>query len=163
MALRLARAELRSTAAARAGGRASFDEVVAARRELQRAKLTARSAAADVRTRRQRLGAARAELPTTADPARRPLVREWETHDAVVARWMEYETDPGRAISFPAMSDARTPATAAFLTAMRRAQELRPLATATKIAPEDFSAYRDAVSELRRALDIAERAAGVRR
>lgn len=69
---------------------------------------------------------------------------------------MEYETDPARQIAFPAMSDSNVPTTAAFFVAVERARDLRPHG---RVTPAEFTAYRDAVADLQRAFDVAERAA----
>ena len=88
-------------------------------------------AAAMLRLRRANLSADRAALAVrTTDPAQLPLARLMAGDDAVTARWMEYETDAARQLAFPAMSDARVPQTAAFLSEHRTARALRP-ATAT--------------------------------
>ena len=56
------------------------------------------------------LRAARATVPHVGtDPAEFPLAKVVAAHDAVLARWMEYETDPAKPIAFPQMSDGRSP------------------------------------------------------
>ena len=87
-----------------------------------------------------------------------PLERLQARHEALLARWMEYETDPARAIAFPAMSDGRQPATALFLAALERARDARPRPD-TRVTAEDFATYRVAVDELERTFDVAERTA----
>lgn len=131
-----------------------------ARRELQEAKLAQKSAALVLRARRARVKATTAQYhaASSADPL--PIERLYRAHDAVIARWMQYETDPAKAIAFPQLSDTREPATLAFFHAYRTAQERRPASARDKIAPEDYLAYRDAVAALEAAFDEAEQAAG---
>ncbi|MBS1674387.1 MAG: hypothetical protein JSS74_10525 [Actinobacteria bacterium] len=76
-------------------------------------------------------------------------------HDAVLSRWMAYETDPGLLLAYPSMGDARDPSTGAFLHAMAQARDARP-APAARVTPAEFGAYRDAVARLRRTFDTAE-------
>src|SRR5690606_32261249 len=118
-------------------------------------QLAARAAAARVKASRVRVSSERSSMSTDGMP---PLERLRGRHDALLARWMEYETDPARAIAFPQMSDGRQHATAAFLVALRRARDAR-LSPDSRNSPEEFSMYRAAVEDLERAFDIAERAA----
>lgn len=157
-ALKIARADLARVLAERAAQRASAEQVASARRMLRERERDAKAAAADVRARHVRLNAARAAIPAGSAP--RPLERLHAEHDAVVARWMRYETDPALQISYPAMTDVRRPATAAYLRASGHAAEMRRAATG-KITAAEFAAYRDAVAELERAFEAAEHAAKV--
>ncbi|WP_309102137.1 hypothetical protein [Microbacterium sp.] len=158
MAVRIARADLARITADRAAHRATPEQVASARRMLRERERDAKAALADVRARRVRLNAARAAIPAASAP--RPLERLYAEHDAVTARWMQYETDPARLIAYPAMTDVRQPATAAYLRAVAHANELRRTAGA-RMTPAEFAAYRDAVAELERAFEIAEHAARV--
>lgn len=155
VAARVARAELAGLVAARAAGATDAAAVVDARRAVREAELTARAAAAAVRARRAQLEAARAELAIGADPQRRPLPRTFAAHDAVLVRWMAYETDPGLLLAYPSMRDPRDPSTSAFLSAMAAARDARP-SPAARVSPAEFGAYRDAVDRLRRAFGAAE-------
>lgn len=155
-AVKTARAELAHVAAERAARRATAEQVASARRLLREADRDAKAAAADLRARQARLAAARAAIPSASAP--RPLERLRAEHDAVVARWMQYETDPALQIAYPAMTDARRPATGAYLRAAGEAAEARRTAGDAP-TPAEFSAYRDAVARLARALDVAEHAA----
>lgn len=157
-AVKVARAEHARTVAERGASRASGTDVASARRALKQADHEARAAVADVRARRIALTVARAELPAAAQHDRYPVARLRRTHDAVLARWMQYETDPARQIAYPAMSDGKNPATAAFLTALRRASQARPLIDAA-VTVEEYSEYRDAVAALERTFDVAEHTA----
>ncbi|MEO2135021.1 hypothetical protein [Microbacterium sp.] len=155
-AVRVARAELDRLQAERTTGRASAAEVAAARRELDRATDEVRVAAATARSRRAHVSAARAALPPVGDDAHLPLARVMSAHDEIIARWMTYETDPARLIAFPAMTDARQPATAAFLAADQVARQHRPATAHARVAPARFTAYRDAVAAAGRAFAVAE-------
>ena len=155
VAVRVARAELTGLVAGRAAGATDAATVAEARRLARDAEQRSRAAAAAVRARRAQLDAARAELAIGADPQRRPLPRTLAAHDAVLTRWMAYETDPGLLLAFPTMGDARDPSTHAFLTAMAEARDARPAPTA-KVTPAEFGVYRDAVDRLRRTFGLAE-------
>ncbi len=152
---RIARAEAARVAADRTASRADAEAVASARRALREAQRAARAAAAQVKASRVRLSIERSALSSGGTP---PLERTRARHDAVLARWMEYETDPARVIAYPQMSDGRRPATAAFLDALQRARDARPSAE-HRMTAEEFSAYRRAVDDLERAFEIAERAA----
>lgn len=160
-AVKLARAEHARLVAERTASRATSAEVASARRTLQKAERDAKAADAEVRARRVQLKVARAEIPLPSKHERFPVARLYRAHDAVTARWMDYETDPAKLIAYPTMSDGKDPATAAFLSAMHQARELRPT-TGTRITTEEFAAYRDAVAHLERAFDVAEHAARAR-
>lgn len=165
-AARVARAELARVQAERSAAHASAADVTAARLELQSAQREARAATAAVRAGRARVTAARAALSHAARGASAteelPLARLTAAHDAVTARWMEYETDAARVLAFPAMSDARQPLTAAYLTVRAEASSLRPTPTQvarSQVTAAQFAAYRDAVQRLERAFDAAEKEA----
>lgn len=160
-AVKLARAEHARLVAERTAARASAADVASARRVLKTAEQDARAAAADVRARRVYLNVARAEIPLASKPERYPVARLHRAHDAITARWMDYETDPAKLIAYPTMSDAKEPATAAFLSASRTAQELRP-AVGARTTTAEFAAYRDAVAQLERTFDVAEHTAKAR-
>jgi hypothetical protein len=131
-----------------------------ARRQLQEAKRAEKSASLMLRARRARVRATTAQYhaASAADPL--PIQRLFVAHDAVVARWMSYETDVAKAIAYPRMSDTREPATLAFFRAYREAQRLRPASARERIPPERFLEYRDAVGAMAAAFDEAERNAG---
>ncbi|MFE1664749.1 hypothetical protein [Microbacterium sp. P02] len=156
VAVRIARAELAQTQGEKAASRATSTDVATARRLLQTAQANARSATAAVRTRRLQVTAARAALPSTTDAAALPLAKLVAEHDAVIARWMDYETDPAKLISFPAMTDPRVPSTAAYLRVYAETQQLRPATPRSPMTPPQFAAYRDAVARLQHAFDTAE-------
>ena len=153
---RVARAEAARIAADRAASRTDAVAVASARRALREAQLASKAAMARVRAARARVSAERSSLASAAEL---PLDRLRARHDAVLARWMAYETDPGLALAYPAMSDGRQPHTAAFLAAVERARDRRPASEGARITASDFSDYRRAVDDLERAFDVAERSA----
>lgn len=160
-AVKLARAEHARLVAERSASRATSAEVASARRVLQQAERELKAADADVRARRVRLKVARAEIPTSSKREHFPVARLNRAHDAVIARWMEYETDPAKLIAYPAMSDGKDAATAAFFAASRVAQDARP-AEGARVTTAEFAAYRDAVAHLERAFEVAEHSAKAR-
>ncbi|HKP06520.1 MAG TPA: hypothetical protein VJU58_04635 [Microbacterium sp.] len=85
------------------------------------------------------------------------LERLFAEHDAVTARWLEYELDVAKIIAFPAMSDGRQPLTAAFLRAKRIADGLRPASAKARLSKEQLAEYRNAVADFEVAFDVAER------
>ncbi|MDQ1082409.1 MULTISPECIES: hypothetical protein [Microbacterium] len=95
--------------------------------------------------------AAAAPAPITDDQR-----RVTEAQDAVTHRWLEYELDAAKLISFPAMSDGRQPLTAAFLRAKKAADNLRPRDGETLLS-ERLREYREAVTDYEVAFDVAER------
>ncbi len=154
---RVARTELARLEAERVAGRATVAEVAAARAHSQIAQRDAKAAVAGIRARRAQLSAARAMLPhAAADPTKQPLARLMAEHDAVTARWMEYETDPAKLIAFPAMSDVRVATTAAFVAERERARGARPPSATARIGLTQYTTYRDAVRRLERAFAVAE-------
>ncbi|MFD5224726.1 hypothetical protein ACFWHT_03805 [Microbacterium sp. NPDC058342] len=155
-AARVARADAARVVADRAASRADTAAVASARRAARDAQLTARAASARVRAGRARVAAERSAL---ASATVLPLDRMRGRHDAVLGRWMEYETDPAKMLAHPAMSDGRQPATAAFFAAVEAARDLRPGQTEVRVTAADFAAYRRAVEALEHAFDLAERSA----
>lgn len=158
MAAKLARAEYARIAAERSARRATPEQVAGAKRMLRDRENDAKAAAADVRAKQVRLNAARAAIPAASAP--RPLERLQAEHEAITARWMRYETDTALQIAYPAMTDVRQPATAAYLRAAGSAVDARYAASA-RATPAQYAAYRDAVAELERAFEAAEHAARV--
>jgi hypothetical protein len=127
-----------------------------ARRRLADIKLAERSAALKLRATRGRLKASVVRYRTTTRGAPLPIEELVARHDAVTAKWLEYETDAGKALSFPQMLDPQHPPTLAFLRAQREAQTLRAEATQDKVTPATFLAYRDAVQAAEAAFAAAE-------
>jgi hypothetical protein len=95
---------------------------------------------------------AAASGPSTEDL----LARAMADHDAITARWLEYELDVAKMIAYPAMSDGRQPLTAGFLRAKKVADRLRPDPSRTP-TPERVKEYVDAVTDFDVAFDLAER------
>lgn len=128
-----------------------------ARRRLQVAQHEVKASVADMRAHRAAVHAARATMPAPGSAREKePLVRLMREHDAVMVRWLAYETDPALAIAYPAMSDVRNPALSAFLQAQSQAQWLRPSASDARTTPSAYAAYRDAVRRLRETFEAAE-------
>lgn len=158
--VKIADAEVMRAQAERAASRVSSDAVSAARARLTAAQRELRAASAEIRARRAAVRAAKSMLPAIrAGSAPLPVARLFAEHDAILQRWMAYETDPALRIDYPAMSDPRSPLLAEFLRAQERAQWLRPSSTTARLEPADFLAYRDAVRALHHAFERAERAA----
>lgn len=128
--------------------RAKHREMTARRRHKEQLELLqARGLATDA-------GApAPAAIAAPGDDARARLT---SAHDAVTHRWLEYELDAAKLISYPAMSDGRQPLTAAFLRAKKVADNLRP-AEGETLSAERLREYRDAVTDYEVAFDVAER------
>lgn len=158
--VKIADADVVRAQAERTASRGSSEAVSAARARLVAAQHALRAASADLRARRAAVKAAQAMLPAIrGGSAPLPVDRLLAEHDAVLARWMAYETDPALAIDFPGMSDPRSPLLAEFLRAHEKAQWLRPASAQTRLEPADFLAYRDAVRRTVNAFDHAERIA----
>jgi hypothetical protein len=158
--VKIADAEVVRAQAERAASRGSSEAVSAARARLVAAQHALRASSAEMRARRAAVKAAQAMLPAIrSGSAPLPVERLLAEHDAVLARWMAYETDPALAIDYPAMSDSRSPLLAEFLRAHERAQWLRPASAQTRLEPADFLAYRDAVRHTVNAFEHAERVA----
>ncbi|KAA9106358.1 hypothetical protein [Microbacterium rhizomatis] len=154
----VAHAEVMRVQAERSARGGSDRDLASARHALQNARQNVKSANAALLARRASLRAARVSMPHVgADPSEYPLAKVMDAHNRVLARWMEYETDPAKLIAFPAMSDGRSPLMADFLREQSQAQWLRPASASVRMTPADFAAYRDAVRRLERAFDAAER------
>lgn len=135
-------------------------EMIAARQQLLDAKRREKSAAFELRASRTRVKAINANYHAASASDPLPIEKLYAAHDAVIARWMVYETDAIKAIDYPQLSDASNPATLAFFRAQRAATQLRPASAREKIPPQQFVDYRDAVRALELAFDEAERQAG---
>ncbi|MDN3495019.1 hypothetical protein QL996_03690 [Planococcus sp. APC 4015] len=102
-------------------------------------------------------GATQNASTASAESQATQLARLFAAHDAVTARWLDYELDVAKLIAFPAMSDGRQPLTAAFLRAQRIADGLRPPSPKARITPDELTEYRNAVADYEVAFDVAER------
>ncbi|WP_123696086.1 hypothetical protein [Agrococcus jenensis] len=158
--LKVARAELLRTQAEQAAARVGLGAVLEAKRRVQAAERGVKVAVAELKARRASVQAARATLPASRAPLEAmPLARLRAEHDRLTARWIAYETDPAKAIDYPVMSDASSPALQEFLREQRLALELRPASVDARMAPGDFATYRDAVRRATHAFEAAEHAA----
>lgn len=99
-----------------------------------------------------------AEAPRAVETGDDALKRTEQAHDDVTHRWLDYELDATKLITYPAMSDGRQPLTAAFLRAKKVADNLRP-APGEPLSPERVREYRDAVTDYEVAFEVAEREA----
>ena len=142
-------------------------EVLHAKAELKAAQAAARgrTGAIPIQTSPSATPAT-AAMPTTPQTASTTfaagstaaqLERLFAAHDAVTARWLEYELDVAKIIAFPAMSDGRQPLTAGFLRAKRVADNLRPPTVKARLTKEQLAEYRNAVADYEVAFDVAER------
>lgn len=106
-----------------------------------------------------RAGARQLPPPPTeqAQPSDELLTRLMADHDAITARWLDYELDVAKLIAYPAMSDGRQPLTAAFLRAKKLADALRPASADATVSEQRIGEYLDAVGNYAVAFDIAER------
>ncbi|SFR88901.1 hypothetical protein SAMN04487846_0293 [Microbacterium sp. cf046] len=135
-------------------------EVLHAKAELKAASAAARAPQAGaealpaITTPRATPPTARAGGATTQGTQ---LERLFASHDAVTARWLDYELDVAKLIAFPAMSDGRQPLTAAFLRAKRVADGLRPASAKARLTKDQITEYRNAVADYEVAFDVAER------
>lgn len=129
-------------------------EVLKAKAEL---KAAARGTALAVPTATPQDKSATNPPATAPDSSATQLERLFAAHDAVTARWLDYELDVAKLIAFPAMSDGRQPLTAAFLRAKKVADGLRPASPKARLTREQLAEYRNAVTDFEVAFDVAER------
>ncbi len=94
---------------------------------------------------------------TKPSPLPDQLTKIFTTHDAITARWLDYELDVAKLIAFPTMSDGRQELTAAFLRAKKVADSLRPASVDAKVTPDQVTEYRAAVTDFEVAFELAER------
>lgn len=93
----------------------------------------------------------------TGDAQRREIGRLLAQHDAIDARWLDYEFDVAKLLDFPTMTDLRDPLTAAFHRARSRAGLLRPAAGEDLLGDRaKLAEYRDAVHDYTSAFEVAE-------
>ncbi|UXW86138.1 hypothetical protein NFX31_00925 [Microbacterium azadirachtae] len=125
-------------------------ETLRLKSEIKAAQLAARGQIAPPVSPRQ---AARQQ----ENSAKELLGRLFAEHDAITARWLDYELDVAKMIAFPAMSDGRQPLTAAFLRAKKTADALRPTSADASVTEQQVSEYLDAVGAYAVAFEIAEK------
>lgn len=95
---------------------------------------------------------------TRPSPMPDQLAKIFAAHDAVTARWLDYELDVAKLTDYSAMSDGRNDLTAALLRAKKVADELRPASVDAKITPAQVAEYRAAVAGFEVAFERAEHA-----
>lgn len=157
--VRFAQAHVQQAQANRATRVAGIPTVADAKRALQQARQAQKNATLAVRSARTRIRAVQAQRHAEGRTQPLPLERLMHQHDAITARWLEYETDAAKALAFPQMSDAQHPATLAFLRAHSEAHRLRPASPKASVSPADFVAYRLAIRAAAHTLEEAEAAA----
>ena len=131
-----------------------------AKRRLHDAKRAEKSTALALRAARTRVKVSRVTYLSASASDPLPVERLFAAHDALTRRWMAYETDVVKALSYPQLSDPNNPATIRFLRSLREAQRLRPPSARERIPPQRFVDYRAAVAAAESAFDEAERQAG---
>jgi len=133
-------------------------EVLHAKAELKAAQAAARGTSVLLpASTAPATGGAAAHSSSGAAQGATQLERLFTAHDAVTARWLDYELDVAKLIAFPAMSDGRQPLTAAFLRAKRVADGLRPASAKARLTRDQLTEYRNAVADFEVAFDVAER------
>lgn len=141
-----------------AGGAMRRWDVLAQRRHARRLEVMKVKAELKTVTASTRVsGTGEPQAITKPSPLPDQLQSLFEAHDAVTARWLEYELDVARMIAFPTMSDGRQPMTAAFLRAKKVADRLRPTSADARVSTDQVSEYRTAVTDYEVAFDLAER------
>ncbi|MBN9176809.1 MAG: hypothetical protein J0I43_05510 [Microbacterium sp.] len=143
-----------------AGGFARRWEFSARSRHKRRLEILQAKAALKAATPPKQVAHAAEPKPITKpSPTQPQLEKLFAEHDAVTARWLDYELDVAKLIAYPTISDGRQPLTAAFLRAKKTADRLRP--TSPKAHPTDaeLAAYASAVTDYEVAFDVAEREA----
>lgn len=137
-------------------------EIIKAKGDAKAAQLAARAHPAAINPVTESVNAAMAAALGTAtveggESQAARIQRLFDTHDGVTKRWLDYELDVAKLIAYPAMSDGRQPLTAAFLRAKKFADGLRPASSKARLTKEQFTEYRDAVTDYEVAFDLAER------
>ena len=143
-----------------AKARAATPLAAEARRELQIARQSEKSASLALRASRSRVKAGYSQYRAASPHDPLPIERLWAEHDAVNTRWLSYETDVDKALKYPQVTDSRHPSTVVFLRAQREAIAKRPTLR-DRVTPAQYVEYRVAVRALQAALVEAERQAGV--
>ena len=81
---------------------------------------------------------------TKPSPTQPQLEKLFAEHDAVTARWLDYELDVAKLIAYPTISDGRQPLTAAFLRAKKTADRLRPANAKAHLTDAELAATEEA-------------------
>jgi len=143
-----------------AGGFARRWELGARSRHKRRLEILQAKAALKAAEPPKQVASASEPRPITKpSPTQPQLEKLFAEHDAVTARWLDYELDVAKLIAFPTISDGRQPLTAAFLRAKKTADRLRPATPKTHLTEQELAAYASAVTDYEVAFDVAEREA----
>lgn len=143
-----------------AGGFARRWELGARARHKRRLEILQAKAALKAAEPPKQVASASEPRPITKpSPAQAQLEKLFAEHDAVTARWLDYELDVAKLIAFPTISDGRQPLTAAFLRAKKTADRLRPASVKAHLSDDELAAYAAAVTDYEVAFDVAEREA----
>lgn len=143
-----------------AGGFARRWELGARARHKRRLEILQAKAALKAATPPKQVATASDPRPLTKpSPSQPQLEKLFAEHDAVTARWLDYELDVAKLIAFPTISDGRQPLTAAFLRAKKTADRLRPASVKAHPSEQELAAYSSAVTDYEVAFDVAEREA----
>lgn len=143
-----------------AGGFARRWELSARSRHKRRLEILQAKAALKAAEPPKQVASASEPRPITKpSPTQPQLEKLFAEHDAVTARWLDYELDVAKLIAFPTISDGRQPLTAAFLRAKKTADRLRPDSPKAHVTEPELAAYASAVTDYEVAFDVAEREA----
>lgn len=143
-----------------AGGFARRWELGARSRHKRRLEILQAKAALKAAEPPKQVASASEPRPITKpSPTQPQLEKLFSEHDAVTARWLDYELDVAKLIAFPTISDGRQPLTAAFLRAKKTADRLRPATAKAHLTDAELAAYASAVTDYEVAFDVAEREA----
>ena len=143
-----------------AGGFARRWEFSARARHKRRLEILQAKAALKAATPPTQVAHATEPKPITkASPTQPQVEKLFAEHDAVTARWLDYELDVAKLIAYPTISDGRQPLTAAFLRAKKTADRLRPASPKAHLTDQELAAYAAAVTDYEVAFDVAEREA----
>lgn len=143
-----------------AGGMAKRWELGARSRHKRRLEILQAKAALKAATPPKQVASASEPKPLTKpSPTQPQLEKLFAEHDAVTARWLDYELDVAKLIAFPTISDGRQPLTAAFLRAKKHADRLRPASAKAHLTEAELEGYATAVTDYEVAFDVAEREA----
>lgn len=143
-----------------AGGLARRWELTARSRHKRRLEILQAKAALKAATPPKQVAHATEPKPITkASPTQPQVEKLFAEHDAVTARWLDYELDVAKLIAYPTISDGRQPLTAAFLRAKKTADRLRPASPKAHLTDQELAAYAGAVTDYEVAFDVAEREA----
>ena len=143
-----------------AGGMARRWELNARSRHKRRLEILQAKAALKAATPPKQVAHSAEPKPLTKpSPTQPQLEKLFSAHDAVTARWLEYELDVAKLIAYPTISDGRQPLTAAFLRAKKHADRLRPSSPKAHLTDQELADYANAVTDYEVAFDVAEREA----